>query len=107
MKSLQKTLVLAAALGGLSLTAQAQSQAGSPANPPSTTTEQEAQRGVPGVDVDINRSGADRGVPGVDASIGADRDQPNVDTRTLGAGTDASRDATAPGTTRVQRADRN
>jgi len=91
-----KSAIVLAALCGLSVASIAQTTGGA-ANPSSTTTQQEAQRGVPGVDVDVNRSRNDRGVPGVDASIGADGDQRNVNTR----------NARTDGQTRAARADRN
>ncbi len=97
-------VLLAAMLGGLSMAAQAQSSGETPPNPSSTTTQREAQRGVPGVDLDVNRSGQDRGVPGIDASVGADRDQSNIDTRSAGAAGSATQTQT---TTRTMRADRN
>lgn len=65
-----------------------------------TSSQAETNRGVPGVDVDVNRSRNDRGLPGVDASIGRDGDQKNIDTRASGA---AGSDATM----RTARADRN
>lgn len=113
MKAIQRTLIapaLAATLLGIGLQAQAQTQSGSAANPASTTTQQEAQRGVPGVDVDLNRRDG-KGVPGVDVSAGAEGDQRNVNTRVSGAGAGtASGGAMASdtaGQTRTMRADRN
>jgi hypothetical protein len=88
------SVLLAGLLGAATAQAQTPPPAGSAAEPSNTTTTQESRRGVPGVDVDVNRSGRDRGVPGVDASVGADGDQRNVDTRASGAG-------------RAARADRN
>lgn len=45
----------------------------------------DAQRGVPGVEVNIGDNASDRGLPGVEMNIGRNGDQNDV-TRRLGAG---------------------
>lgn len=73
----------------------------------------DSQKGVPGVEMNVGKNASDRGLPGVEANVGRDGDQNNVDigrngdqknlsTRSLGAGPDTSRDATA----RPKRVDR-
>lgn len=47
------------------------------------------QQGVPGVEVNVGNDASDRGLPGVEMNVGRQGDQDNMDTRTLGAGTDA------------------
>lgn len=77
----------------------------------STSGSREMQRGVPGADVDVNRTGSsrDRGVPGVDVDVRTNRNaaRADADTRTSGAaaaGATAERDASGQ---RAARADRN
>ena len=76
----------------------------------STGSSRDMQRGVPGADVDVNRTGSsrDRGVPGVDVDVRTNRDaRTDVDTRTSGAGAaGATMDRDASGQ-RAARADRN
>lgn len=82
----------------------------------SGSTPREVQRGVPGMDVDVNMNADGRarsnGVPGVDVDVRSRADRGNTaspDTRASGAGP-ASADGTAVGagtTQRAARADRN
>jgi hypothetical protein len=88
--SLRAALVplFALAISGVAMQVQAQSTSGTP------TTQQEMQRGVPGVDVDVGTSGRARsnGVPGVDVDVNTTNRRAggtagvDVDTRTSGAG---------------------
>lgn len=46
------------------------------------------QQGVPGVELNVGDNASDRGLPGVEMNVGRDGDQKNIDTQTLGAGSD-------------------
>ena len=48
----------------------------------------ESRQGVPGVEMNVGNNASDRGLPGVEMNVGRDGDQKNIDTQTLGAGSD-------------------
>lgn len=119
MRNASKTIfwpALALAVSAFALPAQAQStrstnetQRGVPGvDVDVNTTGRSNDRGVPGVNVDVNRTNqSDRGAPGVDVDVGknaSDRGVPGVEvnTRASGAGADGM-----AANQRTARADRN
>lgn len=85
MNKRNTALSIAAVLAASTLAVHAQNYGGG--NDTNAQTNN-TQQGVPGVEMNVGNNASDRGLPGVEMNVGAQGDQKNIDTQTLGAGSD-------------------
>lgn len=84
MNKRNTALSIAAVLAASTLAVHAQNYG----NGSTGTQSSSGQQGVPGVELNAGDNASDRGLPGVEMNVGRDGDQKNIDTQTLGAGSD-------------------
>lgn len=104
MNKRNTALSIAAVLAASTLAVHAQNYGGGSSDTNAQTNN--TQQGVPGVEMNVGNDASNRGLPGVEMNVGAEGDQKNIDTQTLGAGSDQGTTADNQSTMRPLRKDR-